>query len=196
MTEKVVEAINSQSPQALIKTSSLLDEQNDENELDHLSGRINDVSSSQDDNDDTGRVYVQLGEILKSRLEADYEAIVKQKKVHNLPSKLPVIAILENFVRYYALKQICGIQEEEKPKRKYSHPKYEKYEKSENQREKAIQSIISEIELCKEVADGLRIYFDFTIKDYLLYSQEIKQAEFYLSPEYFKTFKYIVPENV
>jgi len=33
------------------------------------------------------------------------------------------------------------------------------------------------LNICKEVADGLRIYFDFTLKPLLLYEQEKAQAE-------------------
>lgn len=42
------------------------------------------------------------------------------------------------------------------------------------------------INLRKEVADGLRIYFDFVLKDYLLYKQEMEQASILLSPDYLK----------
>lgn len=148
-------------------------------------------------NDNEGpknRVDLQMGDILKSRLDVDYQYIVKQNKLHSLPAKMPVIVILENFVRYYAIKQLCGVTNvQEKPKRKYSHSKYEKQTCN---REAILQHMITNIELTKEVADGLRIYFDFTIKDYLLYSQEVKQADCYLSPEYLKKFRYTVPENV
>lgn len=138
------------------------------------------------------RVHLQMGDILKNHLDADYENIVKHNKLHSLPAKMPIIVILENFVRYYAIKQVCSVpNEQEKPKRKYSCSKYEK-----TNRENVYQLMMTNIELCKEVADGLRIYIDFTLKDYLLYSQEVKQAEHFLSPEYLKSFRYVVPDNV
>lgn len=49
--------------------------------------------------------------------------------------------------------------------------------------------------LRKEVADGLRIYFDFVLKDYLLYKQERDQASVLLSSEYLKYFKYVSSEK-
>ena len=35
----------------------------------------------------------------------------------------------------------------------------------------------SSLNICKEVADGVRIYFDFTLSDLLLYNQEREQFE-------------------
>lgn len=49
--------------------------------------------------------------------------------------------------------------------------------------------------LRKEVADGLRIYFDFVLKDYLLYKQELEQASNLLSNEYLKNFTYVGSEK-
>lgn len=54
-----------------------------------------------------------------------------------------------------------------------------------------IKTNISRISLLKEVADGLRIYFDFTITDYLLYKEEEEYALSYLSEENLKNFTYI-----
>lgn len=51
------------------------------------------------------------------------------------------------------------------------------------------------INLRKEVADGLRIYFDFLLKDYLLYKQEKEQANTLLSVENLKNFTYIASER-
>lgn len=45
------------------------------------------------------------------------------------------------------------------------------------------------------MADGLRIYFDFILKDYLLYKQEIEQASILLSTDYLKNFTYISSEK-
>lgn len=51
------------------------------------------------------------------------------------------------------------------------------------------------INLRKEMADGLRIYFDFILKDYLLYKQEMEQASALLSPENLKNFIYVGSEK-
>lgn len=57
------------------------------------------------------------------------------------------------------------------------------------------QILFFSINLRKEVADGLRIYFDFILKDYLLYKQEIQQASVLLSPENLKNFTYVGSEK-
>lgn len=51
------------------------------------------------------------------------------------------------------------------------------------------------INLRKEVADGLRIYFDFVLKDYLLYKQEKEQASVLLSPDFLKNFTCVGSEK-
>lgn len=51
------------------------------------------------------------------------------------------------------------------------------------------------INLRKEIADGLRIYFNFTLREYLLYNPEREQAAYFTSPEFMKTFKYVAPER-
>lgn len=51
------------------------------------------------------------------------------------------------------------------------------------------------INLRKEVADGLRIYFDFLLRDNLLYNQEINQANVLLSKENLRNFTYIGSEK-
>lgn len=44
--------------------------------------------------------------------------------------------------------------------------------------------------MCKEVADGLRVYFNFILKDFLLYPEEKKDIEELLSEENLKSFKF------
>jgi male-specific lethal 3 len=52
------------------------------------------------------------------------------------------------------------------------------------------------IELCKEVADGLRIYFDFTLKDHLLYNEEKDQYKHVTSDSFRETFTPPTAENL
>lgn len=44
-----------------------------------------------------------------------------------------------------------------------------------NKVQNSLEKTISDINICREVADGLRIYFDFTLNDLLLYNQEKEQ---------------------
>lgn len=90
---------------------------------------------------------------------------------------------MENFVKYYTIKQITGPQEvSSKPKRRSS------LVKQKDSKVFDISTIETNIELCKEVADGLRIYFNFILKDYLLYAEERNQSSEFLSEEYLKNF--------
>ncbi|XP_063709423.1 protein male-specific lethal-3 isoform X2 [Culicoides brevitarsis] len=147
-------------------------------------------SSSVESSMDEEKVYMQIGEILKARLEFDHKLITQELKLVNLPTKYPVIAILENFVKHYALNQVCGISPDpSKSKRRNSQAKFE------NRREKELERMKKNIELAKEFADGMRIYFDFTLKNYLLYEQEKKQAEVMLLPDNLKHFTYVAADN-
>lgn len=62
-------------------------------------------------------------------------------------------------------------------------------------REKNYERLVRNIALCKEVADGLRIYLNYTLRDHLLYSEEYQQAEFYTSAAYRSAFVYVAPER-
>ena len=96
-----------------------------------------------------------------------------------------MIEILENFVRHYAIKTLTGPQEKSKVTRRMSLTK------------KDVKSVIdydairTNIDLCKEVSDGLRVYFDFILTDFLLYPEEKEQAA---SLKALKNFKY-TPSN-
>lgn len=141
-------------------------------------------SSSVESSLEEERVSLQVGEHLKEYLEFDYNQITKLKKFVNLPAKLSVIGILENYVRNYAIKQLFGpMQEPSKTKRRNSSAKIEN-------KTKDYESIKTNIELCKEVADGIRIYFDFALKDYLLYQWEKQQGVMLASEEFLEIFVY------
>jgi male-specific lethal 3 len=45
------------------------------------------------------------------------------------------------------------------------------------------------LNICKEVADGVRIYFDFTLSDLLLYNQEREQYEHFRIQQAERTIK-------
>jgi male-specific lethal 3 len=84
---------------------------NDEFETDYYSSSIE--STHEDD-----KVVLQIGSTLKKILETDYH-FVKSHKLTILPAKLPVWQILENFVRHYTIKSICGPQPQRR--RRNSH---------------------------------------------------------------------------
>lgn len=74
------------------------------------------------------RVALHVSERMKNFLELDFNMITKNGRLVNLPAKVPVVTILENFVKYYSIKSICGPHPNDVPKRRNSAAK-EKREK-------------------------------------------------------------------
>ncbi|KAL9908720.1 LOW QUALITY PROTEIN: protein male-specific lethal-3-like [Glossina fuscipes fuscipes] len=121
---------------------------------------------------------------LRQYLEYDHDMIVKYAKQHTLPSRLPAIAILENFVKQTAVKMVFSTTQAESTRRRNTQQRTDK-------KEKEFDKIITTVGLLKEVADGLRIYFDFTVTDHLLYKEEKEHAFSFLSEENLKNFTYV-----
>lgn len=55
--------------------------------------------------------------------------ITKMGKLVILPAKIPVVTILENFVKYYSIKSICEPNSTDAPRRRNSVVKSERKEK-------------------------------------------------------------------
>lgn len=53
-----------------------------------------------------------MGQVLKSHLEFEYKMITKEKAQSKLPAKLPIVTILESFVKSHAMKVLTGPQVE------------------------------------------------------------------------------------
>lgn len=94
-------------------------------EDDTETGTSSDESAVEDD-----RVAFQISDSLKQFLEYDFIMITKQNKLVNLPAKIPVTTILENYVKYHSIKTICGpVEVAAGPRRRNSAAKNEKREK-------------------------------------------------------------------
>lgn len=78
----------------------------------------------------------------------------------NLPCQASVVNILEAWVHHYTTTQLSHFSE--KPS-------------SRNKTNQTIERTVTEINICRETADGIRVYFDFTLHDLLLYRQERQQ---------------------
>uniref|UniRef100_A0A1B0B958 Uncharacterized protein n=1 Tax=Glossina palpalis gambiensis TaxID=67801 RepID=A0A1B0B958_9MUSC len=141
-------------------------------------------SSSIESIHDEDRVMLRISERLRQYLEYDHDMIVKYAKQHTLPSRLPAIAILENFVKQTAVKMVFSTTQAESTRRRNTQQRTDK-------KEKEFDKIITTVGLLKKVADGLRIYFDFTITDHLLYKEEKEHALSFLSEENLKNFTYV-----
>lgn len=86
-------------------------------------------SSSVESAAEDDRVAFNISEQLKSFLELDHKMITKNDKLVNLPAKIPVVTILENFVKYQSIKSICGPDPADAPRRRNSAAKAERREK-------------------------------------------------------------------
>lgn len=113
-----------------------------------------DTESSEDDIEKD--VRIKIPEVLKLQLKEDWREITKKNKLIKLPCQPNIITILEGFVKHLAAKLLCA-----------SPPKIGMQHLSED--------VMLKLNLCKEIMDGLRVYFDFTLPHLLLYCQEKKQ---------------------
>ncbi|XP_011647819.1 male-specific lethal 3 homolog isoform X2 [Pogonomyrmex barbatus] len=104
-------------------------------------------------------VDLDIGSTLKRILELDYDLITNKNKLVVLPAQPTVINILESWVQHFTTTQLTNIPD--KPQR--------------NKTNNTIEKTVNEVNICREVADGLRIYFDFTLPHLLLYRQEKEQ---------------------
>ncbi|KAM6945850.1 MSL complex subunit 3-like [Aplochiton taeniatus] len=110
-------------------------------------------------------INIEIPDILKKKLEDDCYYINKRKKLVRLPCPMNIVTILESYVKHFAINAAFSANE------RYRHhhasaqaslsPHYVPPEKNE--------------ELCKEMVDGLRITFDFTLPVILLYPSEHAQ---------------------
>uniref|UniRef100_A0A1B6FRP4 Protein male-specific lethal-3 n=1 Tax=Cuerna arida TaxID=1464854 RepID=A0A1B6FRP4_9HEMI len=121
-------------------------------------GELSDQSTSGADDD---VVPIHLSDAIKRHLELDYRLVTQENKLSKLPCTPNVVTILENFFRHWAMKQL-NLSD------KGNHS-------NNSDKTKDFDSIFRNLNLCKEVADGLRIYFDFTLGSLLLYRQEKDQ---------------------
>lgn len=81
---------------------------------------------------------LRISERLRQYLEYDYDMIVKYDKQHALPSRIPVVAILEKFVKQTALKMVfTSNQQEGAPRRRTAQPR------TTDKKEKDVDKIIA-----------------------------------------------------
>lgn len=96
---------------------------------------------------------------LRAVLERDYHLINDKNKLLDLPTEKTVLSLLENYVRFFAMRYLARTREKRRTEIK--------------EKDKCFMTL----DLCKEVMDGLRVCFDFHIETLLLYAPERRQAE-------------------
>jgi male-specific lethal 3 len=146
-------------------------------------------SSATESQNDDDRVFLHMGETLKSHLEFDHKMITKENHELKLPADISILEILESFVKSYAMKILTAPQQEQ-PKQKRRNSILIPGRKEQKVKTIDYDSLAINIDLCKEVADGLRVYFNFTLKDFLLYPVEKEKFDQVTSDEKMKNFNY------
>ncbi|KAK7097381.1 hypothetical protein V1264_004368 [Littorina saxatilis] len=146
-----------------------------DSESDTSSGGSGDDSDTDNSNHQARRsqenspVTIEIPDILKSRLEDDYTAVSIRGKLCSLPAKPCVMDILEGFMKTFCVNYICEPVERDPLAKERDKTRVEKY----------VLRLPAEnvFALSKELVDGLRILFDFTLPIILLYATEQEQYE-------------------
>ncbi|XP_073520804.1 MSL complex subunit 3 isoform X2 [Phyllobates terribilis] len=120
-------------------------------------------------------IVIEIPEILKKKLEEDCYYINKRKRLVKLPCQTNIITILESYVKHFAINAAFSANERFRHHQTTSNVNmnvhYVPPEKN--------------VELCKEMVDGLRITFDFTLPLILLYPYEQAQYKKVISSKFF-----------
>lgn len=121
-------------------------------------------------------VNIDIPDVLKKKLEDDCYYINKRKKLVKLPCLMNIVNILESYVKHFTLNAAFSANERcrhpQSSTQTNMSPHYMPPERNE--------------ELCKEMVDGLRITFDFTLPLILLYPSEQAQFKKVSSSKFFQ----------
>ncbi|KAJ8956575.1 hypothetical protein NQ314_006702 [Rhamnusium bicolor] len=129
------------------------------------------TSSSEDDSSmEDESIHIELTNELREILENDYHLIKDKNKLMKLPAEPNIVTILESYYRHYATNKICGLTEK-------SSARYKPPPANVNNVKPKPEDIQKNLTVCREIIDGLRIYFDFTLDDLLLYKSEKGQIK-------------------
>nr|CAD7263495.1 unnamed protein product [Timema shepardi] len=109
---------------------------------------------------------LEFSEKFKSLLDQDYNLINNNNKLVNIPVQPNAATILEGYLHYCAITQLCGHMGKQERGR-YRNPPPNKAAN--------VYEACKGLNLIRELVNGLRIYFDFTLGDQLLYRHEQEQ---------------------
>ncbi|XP_071442212.1 MSL complex subunit 3 [Hetaerina americana] len=132
----------------------------------------------EEEEESEGRIPLSLGDNLKKLLEDDGDLITCRNKLVRLPASPNVITILEGFMKQYALNQLFPATIS--PEKRKKQPRSSQHHHTNGHggcRPRDYEKALRSLNLCKEVVDGIRIYFDHTLSGLLLYGQEKEQYE-------------------
>ncbi|OQR78415.1 male-specific lethal 3-like [Tropilaelaps mercedesae] len=104
---------------------------------------------------------LSLPDALRERLAHEQDLVKNKGKLHKLPCSRDIVSILENYVQHFAFQL------------HYVRAANDSIKRSRSQMQAMDRR--TEIELCKETVDGLRILFNNLCDRVLLYKEELKQ---------------------
>lgn len=113
---------------------------------------------------------VRMRDSLKRTLKQDESYVTKKHRLTRLPANPNIASVLEDFVRHYAASRLVLYEKQ------LSKTYYTAYRK-ESSRE-LYQKALDAINIAKEVAEGLRIAFDFNLANCLLYGHHGEGQQF------------------
>lgn len=120
-------------------------------------------------------IIIDIPEVLRKRLDDDRFYINRRKRLVKLPCQTNIRAILESYVRHFAINVAISANERPHQHQTPVHAPCVPAEKN--------------VDLCKEMVDGLRIAFDYTLPLLLLYPQEQAQYKKVASSTFFLPIK-------
>ncbi|KAG7309207.1 hypothetical protein JYU34_005133 [Plutella xylostella] len=113
------------------------------------------------------RAVINLTPALRDRLTFDYHLVVKRGRLPLLPASPTAAEILEAFVKWFARSGAWR-----GARRAASEPPHRPN----------LADVCQRLNLVREVADGLRVYFDFILGGHLLYRPEHAQYHLHCGP--------------
>eukprot|EP00058_Branchiostoma_floridae_P027379 XP_002612870.1 hypothetical protein BRAFLDRAFT_129977 [Branchiostoma floridae] len=117
-------------------------------------------------------IPVDIPVVLKDRLEEDHIMICKRGKLVQLPCQPNVITILENYLRFFAAKGTSVSDRLHHQLSRAAQPFAAKFPTPSNVHSTRVPPPERNVDLVKEVVDGVRIMFDFILPLTLLYQDE------------------------
>ncbi|XP_060039049.1 male-specific lethal 3 homolog isoform X1 [Erinaceus europaeus] len=145
-------------------------------------------------------ITIEIPEVLKKKLEDDCYYINRRKRLVKLPCQTNIITILESYVKHFAIN--AAFSANERPRHHHVMPHanmnvhYIPAEKNRGNRRRSLPCTrdpagveSDSVDLCKEMVDGLRITFDYTLPLVLLYPYEQVQYKKVTSSKFFLPIK-------
>ncbi|XP_045146702.1 male-specific lethal 3 homolog isoform X2 [Echinops telfairi] len=128
---------------------------------------------------DERAISIDIPEVLKKKLEDDCYYINRRKRLVKLPCQTNIITILESYVKHFAIN--AAFSANERPRHHHVVP----------HANMSAHYVLAEknVDLCKEMVDGLRITFDYTLPLLLLYPYEQAQYKRVTSSKFFLPIK-------